>query len=380
MIEDAGVYTLPLVTLWDFLDLETFGMAQFYRGLQGNGRVLKFQQYIYNAKTGRNLPDLLTPILQGVAKQSNKHFFTALSRKTWILGGQQFAHLFSQADLENAVAIVFDLLALDYPDGDIQTISIDQHKRKIKNISFAKKIVTISQYSKQRIVAHYNVDPTKISVVPIGINIQQFQVLTEEEKQFARARFQIPQMSFVILYVGSEQRRKNLSTVVHALAQVRKSVGEVLFLKVGKPQSASGRSLFERELAGCGLETSTRIIDYASDEELAQLYGLADLFVFPSVGEGFGVPLLEAMASGTPVLTTRCSSIPEVVGDVALTVEDPYDPYEWHELIRVVMDSAEIRQSMSARGRLRATQMQWDNSRLKFLSAIDPVTKPIELL
>ncbi len=380
MVEDIGVCTLPLVTLWDFLGSQTFGMAQFYRGLQGDGRVLKFQQYIYNAKTGRNLPDLLTPILQGMAKRSNKHFFTALSQKTWILGGQQFAHLFSEADLENAVAIVFDLLALDYPDGDIQTVSIDQHKRKIKNISFAKQIVTISQYSKQRIIAHYNVDPIKVSVVPIGINSQQFRVLTEEEKQFARSRFQIPQASFVILYVGSEQRRKNLSTLVHAFSQVRKSVEEVFFLKVGKPQSASGRSSFERELVGCGLEASTRIIDYASDEELAQLYGLADLFVFPSVGEGFGVPLLEAMASGIPVLTTRCSSIPEVVGDVALTVEDPYDSYEWHQLIRTVIDSADTRKSMSIRGRLRATQMQWDNSRLKFLNAIDPVTKPFELL
>lgn len=367
---DDSADVIPLVTLWNFLEGETFGMAQFYRGLQGNGRVLRFQQSIYHAAVGRNLPALVSPLLLLMAKQRNKKLLNKLVGNPWILGGQQFVHLFSRASLQDAIVVVFDLLPIDYPDAAPLSVSVDQHKNKFKNIHFARGVVTISEYSKQRIVAHYGIDPAKISVIHFGIDAKKFQKAGQEERQAWRLKLQIPDSAFVILYVGSEQRRKNLPTLVKALSELRKSIPEIVFLKVGRPQSTEGRNKFQADLVRTRLSECTKIIEYVPDEELPKLYGLADLFAFPSVGEGFGVPLLEAMACGIPIVTTGCCSIPEVVGDTALKVTDPYNSMEWCAAMKSLIESPETRQEMSVRGSWRANQMQWETPRLKFLHII----------
>lgn len=369
MIDDRTNY-IPLITLWDFLEDKNFGMAQFYRGLQGNGRVLQFQQSIYHGKVGQKLPAAFNPLLQVIGQQLNKDLLKQLDGRPWILGGQQFVHLFSKRRLHDALVVVFDLLPIDYPDNDPVSVSVDQYKNKVRHIRFARRVVTISKYSKQRIIAHFGIEPEKISVVPFGIDTNKFKNAGQEERRAARLNLRIPESAFVILYVGSEQRRKNLTTLVKALSKLHKMVPEILFLKVGQPQSKKGRDRFLADLAQTGLEKFTKIIDYVSEEELPKLYGLADLFVFPSVGEGFGVPLLEAMASGVPIITTQCCSIPEVVGDVALMITDPYDPSEWCESMKQLLDSPEMRQDMGFRGCYRASQMQWEASRLHLIDAI----------
>ncbi len=362
--------TIPLVTLWDYFGNHTFGMAQYFRGLQGDGNTLTFHQHICRAKIGKRTPLLLNHFLKPAFAVANRKLLQGLRDKTWVLGGQQFVHLIPKGNLQTAAVVVYDLLDLDYPDEVTTGRSLSLLKNRLSYIKYASRIITISYFSKLRIVAHFDIDPEQIEVIPIGVDSAKFHPVSSQEKQQIRNRLGIPSRAFVILYVGSEQRRKNLLTMARALAQLSQSTANILFVKIGKPQSTMASKKFRELLKVSELTKNSVFIDYATDMELPDWYSSADVFVFPSVAEGFGIPLLEAMASGTPIITTKLSSIPEVVGDTAIMVDDPFNPQEWAHRISELIYSPEKLQTMSRRGRARALKFSWSTYRENFIQVI----------
>lgn len=362
--------TIPLVTVWDYWGKQNFGMAQFFRGLQGNGDVLQFQQCLFKAKLGVKVPPILDPVMQHFWAYHNKPIMRQLQQGPWILGGQQFLYLFSKANLSTATVVVYDLLALDYPNVYATPKMLARYKSKLANLVHAAQIVTISHYSKQRIMAHFDVDPQKIAVVNCGVDLSRFRHLDSQERLLLRTKLGIGPDVFVVLYVGSEQRRKNVTTLVSALAALKRSIPKLLFVKVGEAQSSVGRQNFIQALDESGLRNFCKIVDYVPDDEIAEWYAIANVFAFPSVGEGFGVPLLEAMASGVPIVTTRCCSIPEVAGDVAWYVEDPFDVDEWRQTIVDLVQDVNLQKERVEVGVLRAAQFDWVSLRNRFLSVI----------
>jgi glycosyltransferase involved in cell wall biosynthesis len=162
----------------------------------------------------------------------------------------------------------------------------------------------------------------------------------------------------VILYVGSEQPRKNLPVLLRAVSLVKESLQDILFVKVGRPQWKGAREGLVVNLKNLGLERDVVFLDYVHEDELPLLYNRADVFVFPSLYEGFGLPPLEAMACGCPVVAAGTSSLPEVLGDAGVLVS-PDDEEEMAGAILQILTDEALRAELSERGLARASGFTW---------------------
>jgi alpha-1,3-rhamnosyl/mannosyltransferase len=170
-----------------------------------------------------------------------------------------------------------------------------------------------------------------------------------------RQKYQLP--AEYVLYLGSNKPHKNLTMLVRGLAQaqVAKSKSALVIAGPWDARYPEARAIAE--------ESSARIyfVGAVEDADLPALYAGATLFVFPSLYEGFGLPPLEAMACGTPVVCSNTSSLPEVVGEAALTV-NPRDATEIANAITHVLDDAGLRDRLRERGLARAAQFSWEHT------------------
>jgi glycosyltransferase involved in cell wall biosynthesis len=163
-----------------------------------------------------------------------------------------------------------------------------------------------------------------------------------------------------VLYAGNVKPHKNLERLIDAFDRVRKRGLDHLKLVIIGDEISKYTSL-RRAVHRHQLHKYVRFLGYLPEETLAVLYRLAGVFVFPSLYEGFGLPPLEAMASGTPVVTSNVSSLPEVAGDAALLV-DPYDPESIADGIARVLTDERVRRELRRKGVARAKQFSWEAS------------------
>ena len=196
----------------------------------------------------------------------------------------------------------------------------------------ADHIVTLSEHSKQDIARTYGIDEDKITVTPLGAADDFYPRDRSAAKELLERKCRIK--DDFVLYLGRLQARKNLVRLVEAYAQVRRAGFPHKLVLAGKPDF-----LFEPVLARIRelkLDNHILIPGYLQAEHIPFLYSAADLFVFPSLYEGFGLPVIEAMACGAPVVTSRGSSLEEVAGDAALLV-DPLDQDALAQTIRLAL-------------------------------------------
>jgi len=222
----------------------------------------------------------------------------------------------------------------------------------------AERIFTVSETSKADILRYCDVAAERIIVVYNAID-DRFATPPEPEAiERVRERYQLH--GPFALYVGNIKPHKNLERLIDAFDLVRRGGFERLELLIIGDQISKYPRL-RRAVDKHKLHKHVRFLGFVPDDTLAALYRLATVFVFPSLYEGFGLPPLEAMASGTPVVTSNRSSLPEVVGDAAVLV-DPYSAASIAEGIQQVLSDPELRRSLSARGLARAREFSWDAS------------------
>lgn len=176
----------------------------------------------------------------------------------------------------------------------------------------ADQIITVSESTKRDLLRFYKADESKITVIPLGIGTE-FVKKTSSEIDYLHSKFNIPRDKKIILYVGNLLPHKNLNKLLEGFAQM-KGRENCRLLLVGKVFDGRSRETCEKDL---GIEELTIHAGMVSQEDLVNIYNLADLFVLPSLYEGFGLPVLEALACGTPVVCSNTSSLPEVSGSVA---------------------------------------------------------------
>src|SRR5699024_6838417 len=164
-----------------------------------------------------------------------------------------------------------------------------------------------------------------------------------------------------VLYAGNIKPHKNLERLIEAFHMLRQDpdLGHVKLLIIG--DEISKYATLRRAVHKYKLHKHVRFFGFVPDKTLAVLYRLARVFVFPSLYEGFGLPPLEAMASGTPVITSDVSSLPEVVGDAAIML-DPYDPIAIEQAMRLVLTQPALREDLRQRGFARVKQFSWERS------------------
>ena len=219
----------------------------------------------------------------------------------------------------------------------------------------ARRIIAISESTKRDLIRLLHQDPAKIDVALPGVDTEFFQTLGAAElENFRRAR-NLPE--HFVLYIGTREPRKNLPSLIRAFAFAKQ--------KMKLPHSlvlAGGRGWMDEQIARTIAETdSTANVlfpGFVAQAELPYWYQAADAFVYPSQYEGFGMPPLEALASGTPVITSNVSSLPEAVGDAALLITPQSSEQIADALVRVLTDDT-LRQEMKTRGPRHARLFTW---------------------
>jgi len=221
----------------------------------------------------------------------------------------------------------------------------------------ATKIITPSQAVRREVVEHLNVSPEKVIAIPEAAR-REFRPMPAEETRDARKRFGIE--DDFLLYVGTLEPRKNLMLLVRAFEEVLCTTNlRPQLVIVGKKGWLVDELFAYVERA----ELGDRLLftNYVTDEELRALYSSCRMCIYPSLYEGFGLPPLEAMACGAPVITTRIPSIMETVGDAARLVESTDVDALARNIIDLLAD-AEARATLSAAGLARAAQFSWEKT------------------
>ena len=217
----------------------------------------------------------------------------------------------------------------------------------------ADRILTDSSFSRDEIVAAYGIDRARIDVVPLGVGAQFL-----PDARVAREPF--------VLHVGDLHRRRNLSMLLDVVLALRKTDSSCARLRLVLVGADLGPLEALRHQAA-GSEDALVHVGRSSDEDLVDLYRRAALFAYPSRYEGFGLPLLEAMACGTPVAAADAASVPEVVGSAAILLPVD-DAAAWREAIRAILTDTERAADLTARGLSRARQFTWERTALDTLA------------
>jgi glycosyltransferase involved in cell wall biosynthesis len=182
----------------------------------------------------------------------------------------------------------------------------------------ADVLIAISEYTKRTLVETLGLPPERVHVVYPAVDHERFGPMDVLEGFWMK--YGLDKKARYILYVGSDDPRKNLRTLVRAFALIKQQVGNVKLLKVGAPHFVRERQRLRALVCELRLQQDVLFFDYVPDEDLPLFYNVADVFVLPSLYEGFGLPALEAMACGTPVVVANSASLPEVVGDAGCVV------------------------------------------------------------
>ncbi len=220
------------------------------------------------------------------------------------------------------------------------------------------RVLTVSEASKRDILRYFRIPESKVTVIYNAIDERFNEEPPADEVMRVRERYQLNDP--FVLYAGNIKPHKNLERLIEAFHIIRRGELEsVKLLIIG--DEISKYAALRRTVHRYKLHKHVRFFGFVPDATLAILYRLARVFVFPSLYEGFGLPPLEAMASGTPVITSNVSSLPEVVGDAAMLI-DPYEPDAIAGAMRRVLADDRLRDDMRERGLARVREFSWDRS------------------
>jgi len=237
----------------------------------------------------------------------------------------------------------------------------------------AAKILTLSEHTRRDVIETYGIEPSRITAIPLAAPGHFYPV--EDNRELQRVRHNYGIDGKYILSVSSIQPRKNLTRLVQAYASLRDKLTEtelpklVLVGKRGWLYDDTLRALEETRLAD-----SVILTGYVPESDLPALYSGAICFVYPSYFEGFGLPPLEAMKCGAPVIVGNQTSLPEVVGDAGLTV-DPFEVRSIAEAIEKLINDSVLRRELSVKGRSRAETFNWRKTAQQTLGIYQQVAR-----
>ena len=259
---------------------------------------------------------------------------------------------------------VHDLSFMRYPECSSPPL-LDYLMRHVpRSVARADLILADSQSTLRDLVDLLHVTEECVQVVYPAIG-DRFQPVPLTKAQSVHERYGIRRP--YILSLGTLQPRKNYPRLIQAFARLRAERGIPHQLVIGGGRGWLGEAI-EETITSLGLEDHVHLAGFIDDGDLPALYSAADLFSFPSLYEGFGIPVLEAMACGTPVVTSNVSSLPEAAGDAALLV-DPLDVGDIAQAIWRALDDSDLRYRLIERGLVQSTVFTWDRSARELLDA-----------
>ncbi len=237
----------------------------------------------------------------------------------------------------------------------------------------SEAVITVSNYEKERIISRLSIDESKIQVIYNGINEKHFRICDcPTEKSKVRLYYGLPEK--FILFLGNPSFRKNPTGVIEAYVMYASKVENPLPLVT----PGLSETYVTQELRKLNATCDPKLFitpGYIKEEDLPIVYGLSEVFLFPSLSEGFGMPVVEAMACGTPVITSKISSMPEIAGDAALLI-DPMSPPSIADALIQILSNEQIRLDMIQDGILNAKRFSWDITAEKVLGIYEHILAP----
>jgi len=284
----------------------------------------------------------------------NKPFFWLRIRnkipdyKLYHFANQNLSFLIAKS---NSIVTCHDLAPLITPDRSEEKI----WRRLLYNgLKKAKIILADSNATKKDLIDIYKIDEKKVKTVYLGVEHHIFKPV--EDKFIYRKKFQIKEGSKIILNVGTEKYRKNIPGLIYAFARLSTENKDVILVRVGK-QSKSVRRLIQK----LDIVEKVRYFENISENELPFFYNMADIFVMPSFYEGFGLPALEAMSCGIPVIVSNMSSLPEIVGDAGMQI-NPYSVKEIYERMKQLLNDTNLQKEFKEKGLEQAKKFTWQKT------------------
>ena len=237
----------------------------------------------------------------------------------------------------------------------------------------AQAVITVSEFTRQDAVRLYHVPSDRLHVIPEGVDAAFHPIAEADTLAQVRQRYRLPER--FIMYVGTIEPRKNLITLIEAYAALRHRAPAAAppGLVIAGGKGWLYEEFFDR-LRALGLEEAVTLTGYVPDSDLPGLVNCASVFAFPSLFEGFGLPVLEAMACGVPVVCSTAASLPEVSGEAALLVP-PQDVAAWAEALARVLGDSQLAAKLRAQGLARAATFTWEAAARQTMQVYEAVMR-----
>jgi len=251
------------------------------------------------------------------------------------------------------IITVHDLIQILFPKEVKPLVHLIQKTMLPRTLKTADMVIVVSHSTKYDLIKYLKIPENKIKVIYHGVN-KNYKPLSDNEIKNIRRKYNLKYP--FILYVGGIGGQKNIPTLIKAFYKIKKLGVPYKLVLTGKKRWKY-REIFKL-VDKLNLQKDVIFTGYVPEGDLPALYNAADLFVYPSLYEGFGLPPLEAMACGTPVITSNTSSLPEVVGDAGIMV-DPYDVDGLAKAMYEVLTNDGLREELRKRGLKRAKLFNW---------------------
>lgn len=267
------------------------------------------------------------------------------------ISNQNMSILNYHSNISKNIITVHDIIYYRYPENSLKKIFGKSAYKGLKNSNF---LISISNFTKNDLIKYFNIPEEQIKVIYHGID-KMFTPLKPACFEDIYTNYNLDRNFLYILHIGSNAPRKNLPVLLKAFYKLINdfNIKNVRLLKINNIDYELIKRL--------NLENYVKVIDLVLEEDLPKFYNLADVFVFPSIYEGFGFPPLEAMACGTPVITSNTSSLPEVVGDAGIML-DPMDVDGFAKAIYEVLTNEGLRQDMIKKGLEQSKKFSWEKA------------------
>jgi glycosyltransferase involved in cell wall biosynthesis len=260
------------------------------------------------------------------------------------------------------VVTIHDLSFLRHPETFTPRLRAYLTQTVPRSVERADLILTDSLCTKEDVTALLGVSPDRVTALHLGVSATFGPIAESDERRRLNAAYQLGDRPY-LLAVGTVQPRKNYGRLIEAVDRLRERI-DIALVIVGRPAWLSD-SIVEAAAA----RPHVKLLGFVDDEDLPALYRQAAAFAFPSLYEGFGLPPLEAMACGTPVVASNASSVPEAVGAAGL-LHDPRDVDELATALLRTLTNADLRADLRQRGLARAAQFTWTRTAQEWLAAI----------
>jgi len=374
-----GVYAANLLSFLLKIDTDntylgyTFFYDCFPDGWNKKEEAGIFEDYYRNPNIYTNFS--INKLNWGTNKVKKVWERASIEKKEAILGNPDVIHstAYIVPELLKAklVVTVHDLSFLLFPEFHTEA----NIKLLIKNLIYVNsrpsKVICDSEQTKKDLQKFFHVPDEKIKVIYLGVNYVFSKSISSEEKNYVFSKYGLTGIDY-ILCVSSIEPRKNFKRIISVFSQIIKDERfKDLFLVCAGGKGWKNEAIYEF-IKEKGIEDKVKFLGFVEEKNLPAIYNGAKLFLYPSLYEGFGLPVLEAMSAKVPVVTSNVSSLPEVAGDAAMLV-DPYNEEEIYNAVKELLSKESLRKDFILKGYKRASKFTWEDTAEKTLEVYKEV-------